>query len=250
MSMGYDFHRQFAELGIQPGDVVLMHSSMKALQTAIAPEEFLRQLLDYLGEAGTLLLPALSYNILNGSAPYVFDSAITPACIGLLPETFRKMPGVVRSQHPTHSVCACGAKARQLTQNHHLDDTPVGPNSPFRLLPKVGGKILMLGDVLRCCTFMHGVEEVACAPYCLNEHADEYIVDGERRKLYGHNFEGVEQRYDRIANILREPALRKGKIGAADCHLIDAKALMRAATMMMAEDPYWFVDMKDPLARR
>lgn len=242
--MEYDFHSQFAQLGIQPGDTVLMHSSMKAIGTTISPEAFLRQLIDYLGETGTLLLPALSYNILKGEAPYAFDSATTPACIGLLPETFRNMPGVVRSQHPTHSVCAYGAKARQLTCNHHMDDTPVGPNSPFRLLPKVGGKLLMVGNVLRCCTFMHGVEEVACAPYCLNDHTDAYIVDGECRELYGHNFAGIEQRYERIANILREPALRKGKVGAADSWLIDAKALMRAATMMMAEDAYWFVDRR------
>lgn len=245
--MNYDFHRQFAELGICPGDTVLMHSSMKAIQTEISPQEFLQTLIGYLGAEGTLLLPALSYDILDGDAPYRFDSAQTPACIGLLPETFRKMPGVVRSQHPTHSVCAIGAKAEKLTRNHHLDDTPVGPNSPFRLLPNVGGKILMVGNVLRCCTFMHGVEEVAYAPYCLNDHADEYIVDGEKKQMYGHNFKGIVQRYDRIANVLREPALKKGKIGAADCHLIDAKALMRAATMMMAEDPYWFVDRENPL---
>ena len=218
----YDFFTQFMEIGIRPGDVVLMHSSMKAIQTSLTPEAFLQQLIDYLGATGTLLLPALSYHILNGDAPYAFDSRQTPTCIGLLPERFRQMRGVVR--------------------NHSLDDTPVGPNSPFRLLPKVGGKILMVGPVLRCCTFMHGVEEVACAPYCLNDHVDAYIVDGEERALYGHNFAGIEQRYDRIANILREPALRKGKIGAADSYLIDAKALMRAGTMMMAQDPYWFVD--------
>ena len=240
--MKYDFHNQFAALGICPGDVVLMHSSMKALQTDLTPEAFLQELIDYLGPEGTLLLPALSYHILGEAAPYRFSTDETPACIGLLPETFRKMPGVVRSQHPTHSVCAIGAKAEQLTRDHCKDRTPVGANSPFRLLPGVGGKILMLGNVLRCCTFMHGVEEVAGAPYCLNDHTDDYIVDGEARAMVGHDFRGIEQRYDRIANILREPALRKGKIGAADCHLIDADALMRAATMMMAEDPYWFVD--------
>lgn len=247
--MNYDFHKQFEALGIRPGDTVLMHSSMKALQTSITPEEFLQALIGYLGAEGTLLLPALSYDILGGEAPYRFDTAATPSCIGLLPETFRRMPGVVRSQHPTHSVCAFGAKAVQLTQNHHLDDTPVGPNSPFRLLPKVGGKLLMLGNVLRCCTFMHGMEEIACAPYCLNEHTAEYIVDGDKKELYGHNFKGILQRYDRIANVLREPALKMGKIGAADCHLIDAKALQKAATMMMAEDPYFFVERADPLAQ-
>lgn len=245
--MMYDFHRQFEALGILPGDTVLMHSSMKAIRTELSPEAFLQILIDYLGAEGTLLLPALSYHILGEGAPYRFDSRETPACIGLLPETFRKMPGVVRSGHPTHSVCAVGAKAQYLTQNHCMDNTPVGPNSPFRLLPGVGGKILMLGNVLKCCTFMHGMEEIAGAPYCLNEHTDEYIVDGEKKQLYGHDFRGVEQRYDRIANILREPALRTGKIGAADCHLIDARALQRAATMMMAEDPYWFVDKKNEI---
>lgn len=244
----YDFHKQLEALGIFPGDTVLMHSSMKAIQTDMTPEAFLQMLIDYLGAEGTLLLPALSYHIFGEGRPYRFDSKETPACIGLLPETFRKMPGVVRSQHPTHSVCAIGAKAEMLTGKHGQDVTPVGPNSPFRLLPEVGGKILMLGNVLKCCTFMHGMEEIAGAPYCLLPETEEYIVDGETKSLYGHNFAGIEQRYDRIANVLRAPALRTGKIGAADCHLIDAKALQTAATMMMAEDPYWFVDKENPLA--
>lgn len=246
--MNYDFHKQFDELGIQPGDTVLMHSSMKALQTDLAPQQFLQTLIDYLGAEGTLLLPALSYDILGGEAPYRFDSAENAACIGLLPETFRKMPGVLRSLHPTHSVCAIGAKAEELTGKHQMDNTPVGPNSPFRLLPGVGGKILMLGNVLRCCTFMHGMEEIAGAPYCLNDHTDEYIVNGEKREYIGHNFKGIEQRYDRVANVLRAPAIKTGKIGAADCHLIDAAALQKAATLMMAEDPYFFVDRENPLA--
>lgn len=244
----YDFHKQLEELGIFPGDTVLMHSSMKALKTDLSPEAFLQMLIDYLGAEGTLLLPALSYDILGKEAPYRFETAKSPSCIGLLPETFRNMPGVVRSKHPTHSVCAAGAKAEALTARHHLDETPVGANSPFRLLPEVGGKILMLGNVLKCCTFMHGMEEIAGAPYCLKKEKEAYIVDGEEKFLYGHDFAGIAQRYDRIANILREPALKTGKIGDADCHLIDAAALQRAATMMMAEDPYWFVDRENPPA--
>ena len=44
---------------------------------------------------------------------------------------------------------------------HGEDITPVGKNSPFMKLPEIGGRLLFIGEVLDCCTFMHGVEAVS-----------------------------------------------------------------------------------------
>ena len=178
----YSFSADFERLGLLPGDTVLMHSSMKSLQTDETPETFLRALTDYLGERGTLLLPTLSYETVRPKTPF-FSARETPACIGLLPNVFRKMDGVIRSLHPTHSCAAKGYLAKELTYRHILDETPVGANSPFRLLPAVDGKILMLGPVNDHNTFMHGMEEIAHAPYCLRSERTHYTVidyDGNR----------------------------------------------------------------------
>ena len=58
-----NFKKQFESLGIKSGDSVLVHSSMKALNTKLSPREFIIELIEFLGESGTLLFPALSYQI-------------------------------------------------------------------------------------------------------------------------------------------------------------------------------------------
>ena len=55
------FKRDLLELGVKPGDMVLVHSSMKALGTECAPEEIIDAMEEVLGEEGTLLMPALTY---------------------------------------------------------------------------------------------------------------------------------------------------------------------------------------------
>lgn len=67
--------------------------------------------------------------------------------------------------HPTHSAAGLGPAAEDLLAGHITDRTPAGPNSPFRRLRDSGGLILMLGCGLRPNTSMHGVEEIAEAPY-------------------------------------------------------------------------------------
>ena len=245
----YDYAADLAALGVQPGDALLIHASMKALGTRDAPEAFLDAVQDYLGERGTLLFPALTYESVTPEQP-LFQIAATEPCIGLLPRVFRRLPGVRRSMHPTHSCCARGYLAEALTEKHRLDDTPVGPHSPFRLLADVGGRILMIGNINDHCTFMHGMEEIAGAPYCLNKEPTRYILedwDGSRREawLYGHDFSQVAaQRYGRFENLLSAPDLRRGKICRANCTLIDAAALRTAAVKKLREDPWYFVDRK------
>jgi len=245
----YDFGKDLAALGVLPGDTVLMHSSMKALGTDETPESFLNALCEYLGEKGTLLLPALTYSNVGEDQP-LFSVRETEPCIGLLPRVFVKMQGVVRSMHPTHSCAAKGYRALEMTSRHHLDKTPVGENSPFRILADVDGKILMVGDINDHCTFMHGMEEIGNAPYCLNKHTTRYILedyDGTRREvhLYGHDFKDIaEQKYSRFENILSFPHIRRGVICKADCTLISASALREAAVEKLKEDEVYFVKKK------
>jgi len=236
---------QFYSLGIEPGDVVLMHSSMKALGTDLTPEDFLHELKQALTDEGTLLLPALTYESVTLEKPF-FSLTESEPCVGLLPRTFMKMETVLRSMHPTHSVCAWGAKANDLTREHIKDNTPVGPNSPFMFLPIVNGKILFVGDILHSCTFMHGLEEIVNAPYVMNKDMTEYTLTDATGKVskkpyYTHNFKGWEQEYTRIQNILTYPDIRTGTVCAAPCTLIDAKKLKTAAIERFQEDILAFV---------
>jgi len=242
------FREQLYNLGIAPGDVVLMHSSMKALGTDLTPEGFLNELMDVFTDEGTLLLPALTYESVTLENPY-FSFTNSEPCVGLLPKVFMRMNDVVRSVHPTHSVCAWGKYSDFMTCEHIIDNTPVGAHSPFMLLLEFNGKILFVGDILHSCTFMHGLEELVDAPYLMNKKMTEYTITdipekSFKKNYYTHNFKGWEQEYTRIRNILTYPDIRTGTICNAPCTLIDAKKLKTAAIERFHEDILAFVSPK------
>ena len=64
-------------LGIAPGDVVLIHTSLKALDTpGVRAEEVIETLMELLTPSGTLLVPALSYETVTRENP-VFGVRLT-----------------------------------------------------------------------------------------------------------------------------------------------------------------------------
>ena len=69
MTESETYRQQLSDLGLCIGDVVMVHSSMKAMQTNRTPEEIIEDIEAVIGEEGTLLMPALTYE--NGP---VFDS--------------------------------------------------------------------------------------------------------------------------------------------------------------------------------
>lgn len=227
-------------LGLCSGDAVLVHSSMKALHTSLTPDQVIDCLQEAVGEEGTLLFPALTYENVTPGNP-VFDSETSEPCIGLLPRVFWKRPGVERSENPTHSVCAWGRLAHRLTVGHAMDDTAVGPHSPFMLLPVVGGKLLFIGDVLHACTMMHGIETIVKPPFIRRTPACTYTVNGQERTFQGGDDFGWGSEFQRIGDILEEPDIRRGKLLAADSTLIDARALLASALAEMRSNPYAFV---------
>lgn len=248
-------------IGVRRGGILLVHSSLSALgYVPGGPETVILGLLDALGvgdgaNAGTLLLPALSYQYTRWSGDPVplFDVRQTPSNVGAIPEYFRTRPGTLRSIHPTHSVCGVGPRANEILGEHHLDDTPCGPHSPFRKLratgpSPLGGQILMLGCGLRPNTSMHGVEEVAEASYLFGEFYTYRIVDAEGReslmRCRSHGFHGWDQRYDRIAGLTEGTELRVGQVLQAQVHLLAARAMWQRALAAMESDPFYFVERR------
>jgi aminoglycoside 3-N-acetyltransferase len=234
----------FLRLDVRPGGCLLVHSSLRALGPLPGgPETVIAGLEAALGPQGTLLMPALSYAHVTPDHP-VFDLLATPSNVGLIPETFRRQPGTLRSLHPTHSVCARGKLADELTCRHGDDATPCGPNSPFSLLPERDGQVLMLGCGLEPNTSMHAVEERIEPPYLFDPPLEYTLIllGGERRtKIYRpHNFRGWRQRYDRLE--LPNAGLARGFAAEAECFLLDARVMWAAALERLRLDPLAFVE--------
>jgi len=236
-------------VGVRPGGVLLVHSSLSSLgHVPGGPETVIRGLLEALGARGTLLLPALSYEYVGKQNP-VFDVLRTPSCVGAIPEHFRLRPGTLRSIHPTHSVCAVGAQAASITGDHHLDSTPVGPHSPFRKVRDLGGQLLFLGCGLRPNTSMHGVEELAEPPYLYGETIRYRVIleDGREQTLDSrhHGFQGYRQRYDRLEPLLDQGSeLRSGRVLAAQVYLLEAQPMWEKALAAYRRDPLYFVEQR------
>ena len=103
----------------------------------------------------------------------------------------------------------------------------------------------MLGCGLRPNTSMHGVEEVAEAPYIFGGPITYTIRDGgveSTRSHKRHGFTDLDQRYDRIADVLEPPDLRHGTVFGAECWLIEGTALWETCASIIRKDPYFFVE--------
>jgi aminoglycoside 3-N-acetyltransferase len=238
------------QLGVQPAGILLVHTSLRSLGMAAEipnwPELVISALLEALGSAGTLLMPALSYAFV-GTAQPVFDVRQTPSCVGTLPEAFRTRAGTLRSLHPTHSVCAVGKRAAELLSGHENDHTPCGENSPFSRLPRVAGQVLFLGCGMRPNTSMHAIEEHVEPPYLYSNEKDYQIIhaDGSvsAMRVRSHGFRDWEQRYERLERLLPS-GLHQGLVLQAQCHLVEAAAMWPAALSALRQDPFFFVERK------
>jgi aminoglycoside 3-N-acetyltransferase len=233
-------------LGVRPGGVLLVHSSLRSLgPLPDGAETAVQGLLETLGPQGSLLMPALSYASVGAGTPF-FDARATLSCVGALPEYFRTRPGTLRSVHPTHSVSGVGRLANDLLDEQIRSTTPCGPCSPFAKLPEVNGQILFLGCGLRPNTSMHAIEERVEPPYLYGEVIEYQVTlaDGSRQtmRVRSHNFKGWVQRYDRVSQVLAAPELRQGKVLQADCWLVEAAALWPAALGAYRQNPLYFVD--------
>lgn len=246
-------HNDLRALGIKRGDTILMHSSFKALgEIEGGAGAFFDAIISYLGDEGTLILPALSFVSVTAKNPN-FNLKQTPSCVGYLPEYFRtQVSGVKRSLHATHSCCAIGKYADELVANHHLDETPVGKNSPFAKLPQYLGKILFIGCSTDRNTSMHGVEELCEPPYLLNrEEKITYTLDDGEGKIYHrdsfrHHFvkqdgSHYDQHYSRLEALLSDDEMKRGTVLQAHSVVMDAAAVWKKGVEIIQSNPYYFV---------
>ena len=132
---------QLLDLGVVPGGVVgRAHGVLEGFGPVEGgPEGLIAALRAALGADGTLVMPSMS-----DSDEHVFDPATTPcAGMGIVAETFWRLPGVLRSDSP-HAFAAVGPAAAAITAPHPID-VPHGPNSPPGRVHERDGQVLLLG---------------------------------------------------------------------------------------------------------
>lgn len=146
-------------------DIMLVHSAVGGLgQFPGGIPDVVAALREH---AGTLCLPTHTYcyPAAFGQPGPVFDPRSTPSKNGILTETFRTQPGVLRSINATHSLAASGPQEKALTENHELLDAPCGKDSPWDRLVQKNAGVLLFGVSFRAYTPYHTAEDAADSPY-------------------------------------------------------------------------------------
>lgn len=153
-------------MGVRAGSVVMVHSSMKSIgHVAGGPEAVVRALKSAVTSAGTILMPAFTYSLDRVyEKPEPFDAATSPAQTGLIPETFRRSAGVLRSAHPTHSVAAWGRDAARYAEGHE-GRSAFDPETPLHRAAEDRALVLMVGCDFTSLSLLHVAEAVAEVPY-------------------------------------------------------------------------------------
>lgn len=244
---------QLHQLGIDGRGTLLVHSSLKSIgEVEGGADTVLDALTDYMKD-GLLVLPTHTWSTINASNP-MFHVESSPCCVGILPELFRKRPGVVRSWHPTHSVAAIGPDAVAFTKDDHLYDTPCARGSAWGKLLDRKATILLVGVDLKRNTFIHGVEEWVDIPGRLtDEHEQLYTVlpDGTEISVPSRRHCGLSwsEHFWKVDEVLqRKGAMRQGKLGDAVVRVCDAAMVEEIITAMLRANPDLFSDNL-PLAK-
>lgn len=150
-------------LGVKPASTIIMHSALSQIGWTVGgPVSVIKAVMEILTPKGTLVMPSFTgdnsepskwenppvpqdwWEIIRRNMP-AYHPSITPTRgLGIIAETFRKYPKVMRSDHPISSFAAWGKHAKKVIENHELD-SDLGENSPLAQIYDLNGQILLLG---------------------------------------------------------------------------------------------------------
>ncbi len=199
-----DITKAATDLGVQKGDILLVHSSFKSLgEVDGGAETVISGFLEALGQQGTLVLPTFCQkDFENAYETWHIDKH---SDTGYLTNYFRKREGSLRSDQATHSVAASGKLAYELTKTHghthklwgNMGDTPFSNDSPWEKMYRMNAKVIMLGVTARSLTFRHYAEYIFINE-CLDSIKDSNDFDKAKQRLWHHKKPGVWPHVDNL----------------------------------------------------
>ncbi|WP_281864725.1 aminoglycoside N(3)-acetyltransferase [Planomicrobium okeanokoites] len=243
---------QLKELGIQEGDQLMVHSSLKSMGwIAGGAQAAVEALMETVTGSGTIVMPSQSTD--NSDPVYWMEPPIPenwhadlreslPAYdphltglrgMGKIAECFHRHPSAIRSPHPSHSFMAWGADAAEWMRDHPLEDS-FGEGSPLAKMMKAEVKILFIGVGFDSCTALH-YAEFAQDDRTTSPQGAAIMQNGER---VWQRFECVDMDSDRFPEIAKdfEGDIRTGKLGQAEVKLVYMRPLVEFGIEWLREN--------------
>lgn len=229
--------QDFKALGINQGDILLVHSSMSRLGWVCGgAQAVITALLNAVGRDGTIVMPAHSADLSDPAEwenppvpsdwiPIIyeqlpaFDPQLTPTRgMGQIAELFRTIPNTLRSDHPQGSFCANGKHAKEITEKHPL--TPqFGIDSPLGTLYKLRANVLLLGTGYDSCTSFHLAESLI-DEMPIKRMGAPVLDEGKRCWKWFDDYDYCSDDFQLIGKEFEKTGhVRTGKVGNAEAKL-------------------------------
>jgi aminoglycoside N3'-acetyltransferase len=231
-----DLAGQLRALGVDGGGVLVVHAAFsKVGPIDDGPRGLIDALRTVLWPDGTLVMPSMSD---DDEVP--FDPTTSPcAGMGVVADTFWRLPGVRRSDSP-HAFAAAGPRAEEITAPHPVD-VPHGPDSPVGRACARDGQVLLIGVGHDANTTIHLAELLAGVRYRRPAHATILRAGHPVRVDYGEN-DCCCARFALVDGWLdAESAQRTGLVGHAEARLARARDVVRVVTAHLGQDELVFL---------
>lgn len=193
---------EMTKLGMKKGSVVCIHASMMQFYNYTdSATNLIETILKVIGDEGTLIMPAFPVDPKVPYEDYVFNPVTDKTGAGYLAETFRKYPGVMRSNNVHHSVCVIGKYAEYLTKDHTSGINCWDEYSPWYRMCELNALVFNLGMPRSYIgTFHHCVEALLYRDY---PYWKQFFSFTQKYNFL--NKEGVVESYENIeGNLLRK----------------------------------------------
>lgn len=210
--------QQLADLGVQPGQVLQVHTAFSRVgPVEDGPRGLIEALRTAVGPEGTLVMPSMTD---DDDRP--FDPLATPCLgMGVTADTFWRLPGVLRSDSP-HAFAATGPMAEHILASHPVD-VPHGPDSPVGRVLDLGGYVLLLGVGHEADTTVHLAECLAGVRYRRPKHVT-VMRNGAPSRIGYDEIDHCCERFALVDDWLDERGLqRRGIVGHAEARLARAR---------------------------
>lgn len=225
---------QVSALGVEAGGVLLVHASFSRVRPVEGgPPGLIEALLAALGKDGTLVMPSMAD---DDDTPFDRTQSHCRA-VGIVADTFWRMPGVLRSDSP-HAFAAFGPQAARITEAHPVD-IPHGLESPPGRVHELDGQVLLLGVGHDANTTLHVAEAIAGVRYRQPKHATVLENGKPKRYEYGETDHCCEK-FGLLDAWLGDKQ-RRGKVGNAEARLARSRDIVAAALTRLGENETVFL---------